>query len=132
MSKSIPFLLPFLIVLFFTISFGYGSAQEEPGVLLRGRIVSILPEQRSFVIRSHRGTQEHTIFVDDPNKLKNLKIGMRVQITAEKSELKESAYMAREISAAGMRCMCDPTGVRTRMRRAWKRGGNCGRGCCDR
>lgn len=89
-------------------------------LMFGGKIVTISLEKKSFQVFCPGRQRRFTVLVDDESRLKGLELGMRVRVRAEKSRLDPSAFRAREIWIRGSRCMCDPTGVRTRMRRGWR------------
>ncbi len=107
------------------------NATGEKIVTFTGKIVSISKEKREIGLMERSSRRVVTILVDDPKRLSGLKEGMPVRIEAVVSAMDGDSYSAKRIVAPGWGCRCDPTGVRGRMRRGWKRWG-CGRGCCDR
>ncbi len=116
---------------------GVNASRRETPLLITGRIVAIHPEKREIELipagppHSPRGSGRYTIAVDDPARLKGLKVGSVVKVRVERNDADNVTFSAREIAAPGWRCPCDPTGVRGRMRRA-RRNWGCSRGCCGR
>ena len=95
--------------------------------ILKGTISKINLKERYFDINDGSEHPMVRIYVDDPARLRGLREGLLVKVRVQTSKVVEGSYVAREIMIKGMRCRCDPTGVRARMKRAMKRGGwSCG------
>ncbi len=103
------------------------SATEPSKATISGRIVKIDLKDKYFELMRKRAGSVVRVYVDDPSRLRGLRRGLHLKVVAEKSDLVNGAYMAREIMTRGSTCRCDPTGVRARIKRAMGRGGwSCG------
>jgi len=108
------------------------SGQKNQGVLLEGWVLSVNIGGRYINMRNKITGETCKIYINDPIRLREIKINSSIKVFAEK-DLKKSAYIARKIWVSKARYLHDPTGVRARMRRAMKGSGiNCRKPCQKR
>ncbi|WP_141674285.1 hypothetical protein [Dissulfuribacter thermophilus] len=113
-----------IITLFHVFGLQCSNAQDfaKSGIetLLKGKVVSLNFSDKYMEIKSELNGDIYKVFVDDPARLRRIRVGTPIRVVAEKSFVSAGTFMAREIMIAGARCRCDPTGVRSRLQRAMR------------